>query len=72
MDYETTAEFIIIHVKKTYKWGNYVAEVLQTIVKADFNEWKPLLCSSEATDNNIKAREIKNLKLGIKLSFTML
>ena len=42
-DFETTSEFILNYVKKTYHRGSDISESLRELKKTDTNLWKPKL-----------------------------
>ena len=42
-DFETTSEFLINHVKKTFDRGNDVAEALRVLIPQNTDLWKPTL-----------------------------
>ena len=65
-DYETTAEFIINHIKKTFDRGNNIAEALRTLTKAEVNSWEPTLVVSTATLTADKEQEDKQNELEFK------
>ena len=39
-DFETTSEFLINHIKKTFDRGNDIAEVLRRLAPQDVDIWK--------------------------------
>ena len=65
-DYETTSEFVINYIKKTFDRGNDVAEALRTLVKEDTSVWKPTLQFSKATDQDQAKQENEQYKMGYK------
>jgi hypothetical protein len=65
-DYEITAEFVVNHIKKTFDRGNYIAEALRTLVKANTSLWKPTLLMSTETDAPVKEREDKQFIMEYK------
>jgi hypothetical protein len=42
-DFETTAEFLVNYVKKTFDRGHDIAEALRTLEPIDTEVWKPTL-----------------------------
>jgi hypothetical protein len=65
-DFETTSEFLVNHVKKTFDRGNDVAEALRTLVKQDTNNWKPTLQFSTETDAILLAQENRQYEMEYK------
>jgi hypothetical protein len=65
-DFETTSEFLINHVKKTFDRGNDVAEALRTLIKEDTDVWKPSLKFSTQVDTGDKAQENRQYELEYK------
>ena len=63
-DYETTSEYIINYMKKTFTWGNDVAKALRTLVKTDPDTWEPTLKASKT----IKIERMNNSKWRTELS----
>ena len=53
-DYQTTAEFVVNHIKKTFDRGNDVAESLRTLKPQDTTVWEPTLQISSANDETTK------------------
>ena len=45
-DYETTSEFLINHVKKTFDRGNDIAEALRMLEPQETEKWKAKLAFS--------------------------
>jgi hypothetical protein len=56
-DFETTSEFLINYVKKTFDRGNNVAEALQTLAPEDTELWQPTLQFSTAADDTPRKQE---------------
>ena len=56
-DFETTSEFLINHIKKTFDRGNDIAEVLWTLEPQDVDLWKPTLRFSVSTDGTVAKQE---------------
>ena len=40
-DFETTSEFLVNHVKKTFDRGNDIAEALRRLIPVNTDAWKP-------------------------------
>ena len=62
-DYEITAEFIINHIKETFKRGNDIAESLRTLEPYDTDQRRPTLKWSKQTDKEEKDRENTQFEL---------
>jgi hypothetical protein len=56
-DFETTSNFLINHVKKTFDRGNDIAEALRMLEPTDTNLWKPTLQFSIETDATLSKQE---------------
>jgi hypothetical protein len=56
-DFETTSEFLLNYVKKTFDRGNDVAEALRTLTPEDTELWKPTLQFSTATEDTKSKQE---------------
>ena len=65
-DFETTSEFIINYVKKTFDRGNDVAEALRILEPTNTELWKPTLMFSADTDPTVKAQEDRQFELEYK------
>ena len=65
-DYETTAEFIMNHIKKTFDRGKYVAEAIQKLTKTETDAWKPTLQTSTDLNTEVKKREYRQYKMEYK------
>ena len=59
-EYETTAEFIIYHIKRT-------SETLRTLKNQNTESWMPILKMSVAIDQKILSQENKQYKLEYKV-----
>ena len=62
-DYETTTEFIINHIKKTYNHGRDIAEALKNLEPLDRTQWVPQLQASAIQGDDpdsVAQREIEN------------
>jgi hypothetical protein len=49
-DFETTSEFLINHIKKTFDRGNDIAEALRKLEPQSTEQWKPILRFSDSED----------------------
>ena len=65
-DYETTAEFLINYVKRTFDRGNNVAETLRNLTKLETETWKPNLKVSTMTDENKREAQNKQFEIEFK------
>ena len=54
--FETTSEFLINHVKKTFDRGNDIAEALRKLEPQFTEQWKPILRFS-ASENVLIAKQ---------------
>jgi uncharacterized protein with GYD domain len=65
-DFETTSEFLVNYIKKTFDRGNDVAEALRILEPTDTDVWKPTLSFSTDSDATIKAHENRQYELEYK------
>jgi hypothetical protein len=65
-DFETTSEFLVNYVKKTFDRGNDVAEALRTLTPEDTELWKPTLQFSTATEDTKNKQENRQHELEYK------
>ena len=56
-DFETTREYILNHIKRTYEYGRDISETLRTQAKINTDTWKPKLKISAKTDQAEKKAE---------------
>ena len=68
-DFETTYEFLLNHIKKTYTRGNDISEALRTLEDPDSDKWKPTLIMSTETDVDLKVRENRQYELEHKAEY---
>ena len=63
--YETIMEYLINHIKKTYKWGGDIAQALTTKIDYNFNQDVPTEGTVDKTisDSNLIAKSKESLKL---------
>mmetsp|Transcript_27248 Transcript_27248/g.38543 ORF Transcript_27248/g.38543 Transcript_27248/m.38543 type:complete len:153 (-) Transcript_27248:24-482(-) len=61
-DYETTIEYIVNHIKKTFDEGNDVAEALRTLQAPNTDKWKPTLYASREPDPDMKTLQNKQFE----------
>ena len=65
-DFETTAEFLVNYVKKTFDSGHDIAEALRTHEPVDTEVWKPTLSFSSESDDTVKKQEDRQYELEYK------
>ena len=65
-DFETTREYILNHIKRTYEYGRDISETLRTQVKINTETWKPTLKISAKTDQAEKKAEERQFELEYK------
>jgi hypothetical protein len=65
-DFETTSEFLVNYVKKTFDRGNDVAEALRTLTPENTELWKPTLQFSAATEDTKIKQENRQHQLEYK------
>ena len=65
-DFETTSEFLINHVKKTFDRGNDIAEALRTLEPQDIELWKPTLQFSASDDETVAKQEDRQNEIEFK------
>ena len=65
-DFETTSEFLINHVKKTFDRGNDIVEALQMLVPQDTDQWKPTLMFSVLKEETTAKQEDRQNKIEFK------
>ena len=68
-DFETTSEFILNYIKKTYHRGNDISESSREMKKTDTNLRKPKLQFSTKTEDEAKKRENQQFELAHKAEF---
>ena len=56
-DFNSTYEFILNHIKKTFMRGNDILEALRKQEEPDTDDWKPTLEMSTSLNTNTKERE---------------
>jgi hypothetical protein len=71
-DFETTSEFLINYVKKTFDRGNDVAEALpvRILEPTDTEKWKPTLNFSVSVTLQLQNKKIVNMNWNIKPIWT--
>ena len=68
-DFETTYEFLVNYIKRTYTRGNDIAEALRKMENPHTDTWKPSLRISLSTDTDENKREGQQYKLDYKAEF---
>ena len=65
-DYETTSEFVINHIKKTFVQGIDIATALAKLTPVDTQDWKPSLEVSISADENEREAENRQYEIEFK------
>ena len=68
-DFESTYEFLLNYIKKTYTRGNDISEALRKLEVPDTNSWKPSLEMSIKTEPAEKATETRQFELEHKAEY---
>ena len=68
-DYESTTEFLINHIKRTFDFGSDIGTVLETLEEFDLNQFKPSLSISLSVDEGVKIAEDKQFEIEFKAEF---
>jgi hypothetical protein len=68
-DYETTTEFLINYIKKTFDYGSDIGQALKELKEVDINPWKPTLNQSSDTDAAIEAIQNKQFEMEFKADY---
>ena len=68
-DFETTYEFMVNHIKRTYVRGNDIAETLRNLKSPDVNMWKPSLQVSLSADTDDEKRKNRQYELDYKAEY---
>ena len=66
-DFQHIADFVINHIKTTFKCSNHIAETLRIMAKIDTDIWKPTLNSSTDTDATIRLKEDRQFQIEYKV-----
>ena len=69
-DYESTTEFVINYIKKTYEYGADIAMALETMEEVDLDQWKPNLTVSVATDDAIRLAETRQYEIEFRTDYS--
>jgi hypothetical protein len=67
-DYETTAAFVINHIKKTFDYID-ISKALRTLVEPNPDDWEPTLRISESADTTIKEKENEQFMMIYEVEF---
>ena len=62
-DYVVVTKYLINHIRKTYTFGDDIAEALEKRAPMDFNKLMPTLQVSDSSDEATKARENKQFEM---------
>jgi hypothetical protein len=68
-DYETTTEFLIKYIKKTFNYRSNIGQALKELKEVDTDPWKPTLNQSRAADAAIQAIKNKQFKMEFKADY---
>jgi hypothetical protein len=68
-DYETTAEFIINHIRKTFDYGNDIGAALEELVPQDLSVYKPRMKVSSASKEDDKNAENRQFEIEYRLDY---
>lgn len=68
-DFETTTEFLINHIKKTFNFGNDIGTELETYEEFDLSKYRPTLKVSNDQDEAKRESENKQYEIEFKAEF---
>ena len=68
-DFETTYDFMVNYIKRTYTRGNDIAETLRTLIEPETDLWKPSLQVSLSSDEDEKKGENRQYELDYKAEY---
>ena len=68
-DYETTTDYLINFVKKTFTFGNDIGTVLETLEEFDITKFKPVLYYSYNDDKEAKDFENRQFEMEFKAEY---
>jgi Reverse transcriptase (RNA-dependent DNA polymerase) len=68
-DYETTTDFLVNYIKKTFDFGNDIGSVLETLEPFDISQFKPVLESSNETDQYLRDLENKQYEIEFRAEY---
>ena len=73
-DYETTSEFLINHIRKTYTYGNDIGTALETLTETDLDSHKPkleLYTKADLDDDDARAVANEQNKMEFKADYDL-
>lgn len=70
-DFETTAEYLINHIKGTYDYGQDIATALTQETPCDMTAFKPTIKVSRRSDADAKAAENRQFEIEFKEDFSL-
>jgi hypothetical protein len=62
-DYETTTEYVINYIKKTFDYGNDIGTELKELTPIDKEKWKVSMKFSMSSDERVRTQESKQFEL---------
>ena len=68
-NYDTTSQFIMNHIKKTYVRGDDVSEALRRYVKVDTSKWEPTLEFADLSVETDNTRLDRQHELKYKIEY---
>jgi hypothetical protein len=68
-DYETTTDYLINHIKKTFNFGNDIGNALENLDEYDIETHRPSLNFSTSTDDDTKEAENRQYEIEFKEEF---
>ena len=68
-DYESTTEFIINFIKKTFDYGNDIGTSLKDLCPVDKEKWRVMMKFSSASDTSQKEQENRQFELEFKSDY---
>ena len=68
-DYETTTDYLINYVRKTFTFGNDIGTVLETLEEFDITKFKPVLYYSYNDDKEAKDSENRQFEMEFKAEY---
>jgi hypothetical protein len=69
-NYESSADFIINHIKKEYDRGRDIAESLRELQKPNTDTWMPTLSTSTESHATVALTENKQFEMEYKAKLT--
>jgi hypothetical protein len=68
-DYETTTEYLINHIKKTFNFGSDIGTALEKLEQFDINKFKPILFFSNNSDTKTAEAEDRQFEIEFKAEY---